>query len=114
METLKRKLSSRKLWAAVAGVITGLAMVFGLDEGVITSVSGAVVSVASVIAYIITEGRVDAAAVKTAVEDVQSAADSLAAGTGEAIDGTKIMSGTLEAPGIKFEELETFKGGTSV
>lgn len=77
METLKRKLSSRKLWAAVAGVITGLAMVFGLDEGVITSVSGAVVSVASVVAYIITEGRVDAAAVKTAVEDVQSAAGTI-------------------------------------
>lgn len=83
METLKRKLSSRKLWAAVAGVITGLAMVFGLDEGVITSVSGAVVSVASVVAYIITEGRVDAAAVKTAAEDVQSAADALTAVAGE-------------------------------
>ena len=75
METLKRKLSSRKLWAAVAGVVAGLAMVFGLDEGVITSVAGAVVSVASVITYIITEGRVDAAAVKQAVEDVQEAVE---------------------------------------
>lgn len=73
METLKRKLSSRKLWAAVAGVVTGLAMVFGMDENVITSVAGAVVSVASVITYIITEGRVDAAAVKNAVEDIQEA-----------------------------------------
>ena len=42
----KRKLSSRKLWAAVAGIVTGLAMVFGLDEGTISSVAGAVVSVA--------------------------------------------------------------------
>ena len=50
-------------------------MVFGLDEGVITSVSGAVVSVASVVVYIITEGRVDAAAVKNAVEDVQEAVE---------------------------------------
>ena len=80
-ETLKRKLSSRKLWAAVAGVIAGLAMVFGLDEGVITSVSGAVVSVASIIVYIITEGRVDAAAVKTAVEDVQGAVDEIGSST---------------------------------
>lgn len=71
METLKRKLSSRKLWAAVAGIITGLAMVFGLDESVITSVAGAVVSVASVITYIITEGRIDAESVKTAIEDVE-------------------------------------------
>ena len=70
----KRKLSSRKLWAAAAGIITGLAMVFGLDEGTVSSVAGAVVSVASVVTYIITEGRVDAESVKKAVESVQDAA----------------------------------------
>lgn len=75
METLKRKLSSRKLWAAIAGVITGLAMVFGLDETVISTVAGAVVSVVSLTTYIITEGRVDAAGVKNAVQDVQDAVD---------------------------------------
>ena len=60
----KRKLSSRKLWAAAAGIVTGLAMVFGLDEGTMSSVAGAVVSAASVIAYIITEGKVVAEGVK--------------------------------------------------
>ena len=70
----KRKLSSRKLWAAVAGIVTGLAMVFGLDEGTMSSVAGAVVSVSSVVAYIITEGKVDAAAAKKAVEEVKAAA----------------------------------------
>lgn len=70
----KRKLSSRKLWAAAAGIVTGLAMVFGLDQGVMSNVAGAVVSAASVVAYIITEGRVDAEGVKKAVEDVQAAA----------------------------------------
>lgn len=75
METLKRKLSSRKLWAAIAGVIAGLAMVFGLDETVISTVAGAVVSVMSLTTYIITEGRVDAAGVKNAVQDVQDAVD---------------------------------------
>lgn len=69
----KRKLSSRKLWAAVAGIVTGLAMVFGLDEGTIANVAGAVVSVASVVAYIITEGKVDAESVKQAAENVRSA-----------------------------------------
>lgn len=73
----KRKLSSRKLWAAVAGIVTGLAMVFGLDEGTISSVAGAVVSVSSVVAYIITEGKVDAESVKKAVEDVQDAAEAV-------------------------------------
>lgn len=41
----KRKLSFRKLWAAIAGIVTGLAMVFGLDESIISSVAGAVASV---------------------------------------------------------------------
>lgn len=59
----KRKLSSRKLWAAVAGIVAGLAMVFGLDENTITTVAGSVVSVASVVAYILAEGKIDAAAV---------------------------------------------------
>lgn len=73
----KRKLSSRKLWAAAAGIVTGLAMVFGLDEGTMSNVAGAVVSVSSVIAYIITEGKVDAEGVKKAVEDVQGAAEAV-------------------------------------
>ena len=64
METLKRKLSSRKLWAAVAGLAAGLALVFGLDEEIISTVAGAVVSAASIIVYNMTEGKVDAAAVK--------------------------------------------------
>lgn len=65
----KRKLSSRKLWAAIAGVVTGLAMVFKLDESTISSVAGAVVSVASVVSYIITEGKVDAESIKNAMGD---------------------------------------------
>ena len=65
----KRKLSSRKLWAAIAGVVTGLAMVFKLDESTISSVAGAVVSMASVVSYIITEGKVDAESVKKAMGD---------------------------------------------
>ena len=65
----KRKLSSRKLWAAIAGVVTGLAMVFKLDESTISSVAGAVVSMASVVSYIITEGKVDAESVKKAMSD---------------------------------------------
>lgn len=65
----KRKLSSRKLWAAIAGVVTGLAMVFKLDESTISSVAGAVVSMVSVVSYIITEGKVDAESVKKAMGD---------------------------------------------
>ncbi|MCC8121064.1 MAG: hypothetical protein LIO42_03555 [Oscillospiraceae bacterium] len=63
METLKRKLSSRKLWAAIVGVVTGLAIIFGLDADTISTVAGAVVSAASVVAYITAEARIDAAGV---------------------------------------------------
>lgn len=78
----KRKLSSRKLWAAVAGIVTGLAMVFGLDENTVSTVAGAVVSVASVVAYIMAEGKVDAESVKNAVEDVQDAVEAVQDGNG--------------------------------
>lgn len=73
----KQKLSSRKLWAAVAGIVTGLAMVFGLDEGTMTNVAGAVVSLSSIVAYIIAEGDVDAARVKQAAQDVQKAVEAV-------------------------------------
>ena len=77
MEMLKYKLSSRKLWAAVVGMVMGLAMVFGLDETTASTVAGAVVSVASVVTYIVTEGRIDAAAVGEAAGKVQEAIDAV-------------------------------------
>lgn len=77
MGELLRKLSSRKLWAAVAGIVTGLSMVFGLDESVVTTAAGAAVALASVATYIVTEGRVDAESVKGAVNAALNAADAL-------------------------------------
>ena len=80
MNEIVRKLMSRKLWLALAGVATGIAMVLGIDGTEITSVAGAVTALASVITYIVTEGKVDAAAVKTAVEATQEAADTIKEG----------------------------------
>lgn len=74
---IKRKLTSRKLWAAVAGIVTGLSMIFGLDQNVITTVSGAVVSVFSVVTYIITEGRIDKESISNAAGQVQDVVDTL-------------------------------------
>ena len=59
LKTLKTKLTSRKFWAAVVGVIMGVATVFGLDEGVISTVAGSVMTVASILGYILTEGIID-------------------------------------------------------
>lgn len=77
MEVLKQKLSSRKLWAAMAGLVMGLSMVFGLDETTVSTVAGAVVSLVSVVTYIASEGRIDAAAVGDAAGKVQVAIDAV-------------------------------------
>lgn len=66
-----KKLSSRKLWIAIAGVATGLAIALGADASDIQTVAGAVTAVMSAVAYIVTEGKIDAEAVKNAVEGVQ-------------------------------------------
>ena len=57
----KRKLTSRKLWAAVAGFVSGLLVALGKGETAET-VAGLIMSGATIIAYIIGEGLVDAAA----------------------------------------------------
>lgn len=75
MKSLLKKLFSRKLWTALAGLAAGLALAFGLDQEAVSAAAGAVVSVVSVVTYIVTEGRIDAAAVKTAIEDVQEAVE---------------------------------------
>ena len=76
MEILK-KLKSRKLWAAVGGVLIGVLMIFGIDPSAIETVSGAVVAVVSVVSYIIAEGKIDAAAVGQAAQKVQNAIEAV-------------------------------------
>ncbi|MGM9763491.1 MAG: hypothetical protein ACI3ZQ_05690 [Candidatus Cryptobacteroides sp.] len=61
----KQKLSSRKLWAAIVGVIVGVAMAFGLNENEWTEVAGIVTSLVSVVAYIFGEAKVDAARIES-------------------------------------------------
>lgn len=57
----KRKLTSRKFWLAVVGLVTGLLMAFKVDAETVDTISGVIMSAASVIAYIIGEGLADAA-----------------------------------------------------
>ena len=75
MKNIIRKLTSRKLWLAIAGVATGIALAFGVDGGEITNVAGAVTAIISAVTYIIVEGKVDAAGVKNAIEATQTAVE---------------------------------------
>ena len=60
----KRKLSSRKLWVAVAGFVSGLILAFGGAESTAATVSGCILQGASVIGYLLAEGLTDAEGVK--------------------------------------------------
>lgn len=56
----KQKLTSRKFWAAVVGFVTPILIVFNVPNLTIEQVSTIIMSGATVIAYIIGEGLVDA------------------------------------------------------
>ena len=77
MSNFLRKISSRKLWLALAGIATGIAMALGADTGEISTVAGAVTAIVSVVTYIITEGKIDAAGVKVAIESGQEAVETI-------------------------------------
>lgn len=69
----KQKLTSRKFWAAVIGFITTLLIAFGLPDMTVEQVVAVVSASATLIAYIIGEGMVDAARVEVNEDDeVQS------------------------------------------
>ena len=57
----KRKLTSRKFWAAVCNFVAMLIVALGGTEQVAVQVTGLIMAGATVIAYIISEGLVDAA-----------------------------------------------------
>ena len=68
----KRKLTSRKFWLAVVGLVSGLMMAFKVDAETIETISGVIMAAASVIAYTIGEGLADAAgAVPVVIETTE-------------------------------------------
>lgn len=60
-QNIIRKLTSRKLWVAVAGFVAGLIVAFDGSAETAETVSGLILQGASVIGYLIAEGLADAA-----------------------------------------------------
>lgn len=56
----KKKLTSRKFWVAVSGFVAGLILAFNGNAATVETVTGCIMSGASVVAYIIGEGMSDA------------------------------------------------------
>jgi len=61
----KKKLTSRKFWAALCNFVGMLVMAFGASAGTAEKITALIMAGATVIAYIIAEGLVDAANVGT-------------------------------------------------
>ena len=65
----KSKLTSRKFWAAITGVITTVMVAFNFSDLTIQQVVAVVTSVSVLIAYILGEGMVDVARLKAQGEN---------------------------------------------
>lgn len=63
----KRKLTSRKFWAAIAEFVAMLLIALGDSQETVTQVVALIMAGAGVIAYIVGEGLADAAAAATIV-----------------------------------------------
>ncbi len=57
----KRKLTSRKFWAAVVGFVSPTMIAVGASQSEVTQVTAIIMAGATLIAYIIGEGMTDAA-----------------------------------------------------
>jgi uncharacterized membrane protein len=65
----KTKLTSRKFWAAIASFVAVLVVVFGGNQAQATEITAIIMAGATVVAYIVGEGLVDAAAAGTKTDD---------------------------------------------
>lgn len=59
-ETIIRKLTSRKLWVAVAGFVAGLIVALDGNAETAETISALILQGASVLGYLLAEGLVDA------------------------------------------------------
>lgn len=58
----KRKLTSRKFWAAVIGFVTPILVIANVPENTITQETAIIMQCGVLMAYILGEGMIDAAA----------------------------------------------------
>ena len=77
MQAFLKKITSRKFLSCVAGVVLGVCMIFGLDENVVNVIAGSITSLSSVIIYIYTEGKIDAAAVQKVQDTAEKVTDAI-------------------------------------
>ena len=67
----------KKIITMILGILSGLAIIFGVDQGEVSTIAGAIVSVVSVTGYLLAEGRIDVERIKNAAVDLNEALDVL-------------------------------------
>jgi len=60
----KQKLSSRRFWVAIIGIVTSVLVAFNVDNLTVTQVTAIISGIGGLIAFIIGESVVDAARAK--------------------------------------------------
>lgn len=64
----KKKLTSRKFWVALIGFISSLLVAFNVDSGSVEQITSIIMSGATLIAYILAEGFVDASNINLSID----------------------------------------------
>lgn len=67
---MKQKLTSRKLWAGIAGLATGIGLIVSGNV-----IPGTVTVITSILGYLTTEGYIDAKSAQIIVEVIDEVAD---------------------------------------
>lgn len=70
-EKIISKLTSRKFWCALIGFISALLLAFNADPESVEKITGIIMSGATLIAYILAEGFVDAKNVTVEIEETE-------------------------------------------
>lgn len=66
---MKEKLMSRKFWVAIASMVSGFIMMFGVGESTAQIIAGSVVTIGGAVGYMIAEGVVDAKRVSYVLDE---------------------------------------------
>ena len=82
-QTILQKLMSRKFWVAVAGIVSGLVMIFDYAETDAETIAGAVLTIGSAVAYMVAEGVIDAANVGKILVGAETIVDEIKDGNNE-------------------------------
>lgn len=98
----------KKILTMILGIVSGLAMIFGLEQTEVNVISGAIVAVGSVISYLMVEGKIDVERLRNAAIAVNDVFDYI----GEADPEEEYMNTLVSHEGETAEGWdETGQGG---